>query len=164
MGVAEILLFLKKYWKWIALAIIVAALLWLGAWFRGVLADRAAQKVTIEQQKKDIEQQRKTIEGYKNAITLKDTEMKKYIKLQATIQQSHDALSVKYATLSKRYAGAISSLKLIDIPIAKPGTDANGKTVNTMKSIAETIVIIPSGPATYDNLLSTFPAANGGPK
>jgi hypothetical protein len=165
-------------WKTIAIGALVIALMWLGYYARGVIADRDEAKAEITQLKKDIALEQERTKQYQAVIVLKDADLAKYQQSLGQIQKAHDVLDTKYTKLWNKYIEATTDLDTEDVVIPQPEPKPvppvviNGKTVPAvvekiaapcyMKSITRDIEVFPSGIPTFGNISAALSRYKGG--
>ena len=84
------------YWKQIVAGLAIVALLGCGYWFKSVLADNKAMKVTIAQQLKDMTDLQAMNKGLTTAVQVKENELDKYVKLNTRLSKDKQAIQNEY--------------------------------------------------------------------
>ena len=90
------------YWKEILIGVATIALISLGVYIRGVVADNDALKVQVAQEKAKAVEIAKMNEGLTKAVAEKTSELQAYITLNARIANDKANIQWKYADFVKK--------------------------------------------------------------
>jgi hypothetical protein len=140
------MVFLVKYWKEIALVLLALALISVGVWVRGVIAERDTAQAVIKQKDEALKLKDENIKQRDGVIALKDDQMKNYLALQSKLQTQKDAALDSSNKTLKRYIGVLKGL-----PTQKTYT-----TIRVRGGIKSRVLLVPGTVATLANMSTVF--------